>query len=348
MQSETSPHLFSYVFTIIFFIFTQHRLTGLNGLLFTTLYLKLFVLLQLQPCKLKPQGNVFILNIKYKTMEQELQNIRNQQKESWNKFSAGWKKWDDVTMDFLKPMGDEIIHLINPKKQDIILDIAAGTGEPGLTIASIVKEGKVIITDLSEDMLKIAAENAALRGIKNVETRACDVCELPFDDNTFDAISCRFGFMFFPDMLLAAKEMVRVLKPGGRIATSVWNVPEKNFWVTAIMGTINKNMELPAPPPGSPGMFRCAKEGFMADLFLQAGLKNIAVKEVSGKLNCKTTDVYWNMMTEVGAPIVAALSKADEAMKEKIKKEVYSTVNEKYPGDDFKIDSSALVIYGEK
>lgn len=281
-------------------------------------------------------------------MEQQLEEIREQQKAAWNKFSPGWKKWDDLTMDFLKPMGDEIIRLIIPKGADVVLDIAAGTGEPGLTIATMLNGGKVVITDLSEDMLEIARENAMKRGIKNIETRACDVCELPFADNTFDAISCRFGFMFFPDMLLAAKEMVRVLKPGGRIATSVWNVPEKNFWVTAIMGTINRNMELPAPPPGSPGMFRCAKDGFISDLFLQVGLKNISQKEIAGKLNSKTTDVYWNMMTEVGAPIVAALSKADDAMKTKIKGEVYQTVNQKYPDGNVVIDSSALVIYGEK
>jgi SAM-dependent methyltransferase len=149
-------------------------------------------------------------------------------------------------------------------------------------------------------------------------------------------------------MLLAAKEMFRVLKPGGRIATSVWNVPEKNFWVTVTMGTINKNVELPAPPPGSPGMFRCAKDGFISDLFLQAGLKNISQKEVAGKLNSITTDAYWSMMTEVAAPIVAGLSKADEATREKIKREVYQALNLKYPDGNIAIESSALVIYGEK
>ncbi len=281
-------------------------------------------------------------------MEQQLEQIRNQQKESWNKFSGGWKKWDGMVMEFLKPMGDEIIALLNPQNNDIILDVAAGTGEPGLTIASMLKDGKVVITDLAEDMLTIAQENAIKRGINNIETRACDVCELPFADNTFNAISCRFGFMFFPDMLLAAKEMARVLKPGGKIATSVWNVPEKNFWVTAIMGTINRNMELPSPPSGSPGMFRCAKDGFISNIFLQAGLKNIYQTEVPGKLNCKTVDAYWNMQTEVGAPIVAALSKANDEVKEKIKKEVYEIVNQKYPDGNVIIDSSALVICGEK
>lgn len=281
-------------------------------------------------------------------MEKQLEEIREQQKESWNKFSPGWKKWDDLTMDFLKPMGDEIISLLNPNPTDIILDIAGGTGEPGLTIATKVKKGKVIITDLSESMLAIASENAQKRGITNIETLTCDVSELPFEDNSFDAISCRFGFMFFPDMLMAAKEMYRVLKPGGRIATSVWNVPEKNFWVTAIMGTINKNMELPAPPPGSPGMFRCAKSGLMADLFNRAGFQNIKQSEVASILNCKTTEVYWNMMTDVGAPIVAALSKADESLKQKIMDEVFALVNNKFAGGDVKMETSAVVIYAKK
>ena len=281
-------------------------------------------------------------------MEEQLEQIRNQQKESWNKFSAGWKKWDAMVMDFLQPMGNEIIGLLQLQDTDTVLDIAAGTGEPGLTIATKVKSGRVIITDLAEDMLSIARDNAQQRGITNIETIACDVCELPFADNSFDAISCRFGFMFFPDMLLAAKEMVRVLKPGGRLATSVWNIPEKNFWVTAIMGAIKQNMDLPAPLPGAPGMFRCAKDGLIADLFLQAGLKNIIQKEVTGKLNCKTTDAYWGMQTEVGAPIVAALSKASDAVKEKIKKDTYTVIEQKYPDRNIIIDSSALVIYGEK
>jgi ubiquinone/menaquinone biosynthesis C-methylase UbiE len=281
-------------------------------------------------------------------MEQQLEQIREQQKESWNKFSPGWKKWDDLTMDFLKPMGDEIIRMLKPNDDEIILDVAAGTGEPGLTIAEMLKNGKVISTDLAEGMLEVARENAVKRGIKNFETRVCDVCEMPFADNSFDAVSCRFGFMFFPDMLLAAKEMVRVLKPGGRIAASVWNGPEKNFWITATMSPLNKNMQLLPPPPGAPGMFRCANSGFIADLFRQAGLKNIKETEVNGKLNSGTTDVYWSFMTEIAAPVVAALSKADDTLKTKIKNEVFELVNQKYTEGQVKIDSSALVIYGEK
>lgn len=281
-------------------------------------------------------------------MELQLEQIREQQKETWNKFSPGWRKWDDFTMEFLKPMGEEIIRSLNLKDTDTVLDIAAGTGEPGLTIASIVKKGKVVITDLAEGMLEVARDNAAKKGITNYETVACDVCELPFEDETFDAISCRFGFMFFPDMLMAAKEMARVLKPGGVMATSVWGVPEKNFWITATMSTLNKNMQLPAPPPGAPGMFRCGNPGFLADLFKQAGLKNISEKEITGKVNYGDNDTYWNFMNDVVAPVVAAMNKADEAMKLKIKKEVFELVDQKYPDKKAALDYGAVIVCGEK
>ena len=251
-------------------------------------------------------------------------------------------------MDFLGPVGEAIISSIKPSGKDLVLDIAAGTGEPGLTIAGMLSGGKVVITDVAEDMLVIAAENAKQRGISNIETVACDVCELPFADNSFDLISCRFGFMFFPDMQLAANEMLRVLKPGGRMATSVWNIPEKNFWVTAMMDTINKNMELPQPPPGAPGMFRCCKPGLMKSIFETAGFKNIEEEEIPTRLNVGTVDTYWNLMTEVGAPIVAALSKADDALKEKIKSQVFELVGQKYPEGNVAIDANAIVISAEK
>jgi ubiquinone/menaquinone biosynthesis C-methylase UbiE len=281
-------------------------------------------------------------------MEQQLNEIREQQKASWNAFSIGWQKWDCLLMGFAKPMGNEIIRLLNPKETDIVLDVASGTGEPGLSIAKKLSGGKVILSDLSENMIKIAQEKAARSGIKNIETVACDISDLPFPDNSFDAISCRFGFMFFPDMLSAAREMIRVLKPGGRAATAVWNVPGKNFWITASSSAIGRNMQLPPIQPGAPGMFRCSESGLIQDLFKQAGFKNTSETEVNGKLKCGTTEVYWNFITEVAAPVVAALSKADATIQAKIKQEVYQAVNEKYPDGNVRIDSSALVIYGEK
>src|SRR6476659_2656171 len=103
-------------------------------------------------------------------MEDQLKKIREVQKDAWNKSSVGWKKWDSRVMTFLGPMSDEMIHMMNIEDHYNILDVATGTGEPGLTIASLLKNGKVTGTDLSEKMLEVANENAANRGFTNFET----------------------------------------------------------------------------------------------------------------------------------------------------------------------------------
>jgi ubiquinone/menaquinone biosynthesis C-methylase UbiE len=281
-------------------------------------------------------------------MEKQLEEIREQQKAAWNKFSPGWKKWDEFVMNWLKPMGDEIIQTLDLKETDKVLDIASGTGEPAMTIAGIVKKGKVVMTDLAEDMLNVAKEKVKTKGLMNVEIKLADVTELPFENESFDAISCRFGFMFFPDMQVAAKEMLRVLKPGGKFATSVWSTPDKNFWITAIMSVLNKNMDLPAPTPGAPGMFRCGSPGFLAEILRKEGLKNIKEKEILGALKSGNAESYWSFMNDVAAPVVAAMSKADEATKEKVRKEVFEAVNSRLAEKDGAIAYGALVVSGEK
>jgi ubiquinone/menaquinone biosynthesis C-methylase UbiE len=281
-------------------------------------------------------------------MEFQQEQIRQQQKQSWNRFSAGWKNWEKLTMQFLQPIGEAIIRHLQINDSDIVLDVATGTGEPGLTIAAIAKNGKVIGADLSENMLLIADANAAAGGLKNFSTKIADICELPFADNSFNKVSCRMGFMFFPDMQLAANEMYRVLKPGGRFATSVWGPPEQNFWVTCIMGVINKYIELPPPVPGAPGMFRCARPGIMAEVFSQAGFKHIAEQSVTGKADYIDADTYWQIMMDVAAPVVAIMDKADEATKTAIKNDVYDIINANSTDGCALLDFGANIIYGEK
>src|SRR5690348_6414437 len=103
-------------------------------------------------------------------MEQQLEKIRDTQREAWNKSSVGWKKWDTMVMDFLHPMNDAIIQMLNLKPDDVVLDVATGTGEPALSIAALLKNGRVIATDLSEEMLVIANEKASNLDLTNFET----------------------------------------------------------------------------------------------------------------------------------------------------------------------------------
>lgn len=281
-------------------------------------------------------------------MEVQVNNIQQQQKESWDKFSPGWKKWDDLVMDFLNPMGEEIIRSLKLKKKDVVLDVASGTGEPGLTISSVVSDGKVVMTDLSEGMLSVARAKAIKNGVSNCEFYNCNACELPFEDGCFDAVSCRLGFMFVPETHKAAKEIVRVLKPGGRASITVWGAPEKNFWVTCIMDAIQKYIPVTPPPPGAPGMFRCADSGRMISLLEHVGLKDVGHTEITGKVDYGSHDTYWENMNDVGAAVVMALGKADEGTKMMIRQELDELIHQKCCNGNVELDYCAVNFYGER
>lgn len=282
------------------------------------------------------------------TMELQQEQIRDQQKQLWNKVSPGWKKWDGFIMEFLRPIGNAIIDQLKIKEDDIVLDVAAGTGEPGLSIAVIAKKGKVVGTDLSDEMLQIAEANAVAKGLGNYSTTPSDVCELPFDSNTFTKISCRMGFMFFPDMQLAAKEMYRVLKPGGQVAIAVWGAPDKNIWYTAMANVMNKYIETPIPAPDAPGMFRCAAPGVMTDVFAKVGFKHIEEQELTGKVDFIDADTYWQNRTELSETLVAALAGVDEATITAIKNDVYAIINENSINGCALLNWGVNIVYAEK
>ncbi len=143
--------------------------------------------------------------------------------------------------------------------------------------------------------------------------------DLPFKDASFDTVSCRFGLMFFPDIRGAVSELVRVLRPGGRVTAAVWAEPAGNAWATTPMGAISAELEMPPPNPDAPGMFRCASQGSVAAIFREVGLHDIAESDVRGSLDVDSGDEYWTMLTEVTAPVVAVLSTVDSATSERIR-----------------------------
>ncbi|MGO7631915.1 methyltransferase type 11, partial [Rhizobium ruizarguesonis] len=75
-------------------------------------------------------------------------------------------------------------------------------------------------------------------------------------------------------------------------------------WATTVMGTIARRVDMPAPPPGSPGLFRCAAEGMIVETFKEAGLLDVADEEVSAMMVHDTPERYWDFMTEIAAPVI--------------------------------------------
>jgi ubiquinone/menaquinone biosynthesis C-methylase UbiE len=111
-----------------------------------------------------------------------------------------------------------LLELVQPQPHWQTVDVATGAGHTALAFAPHVAH--VVATDLTAQMLAKTAELAARRGLTNVETRPADAEALPFDDASFDLVTCRLAFHHFPNPRQAIAEFARVLKPGGVLGFS--------------------------------------------------------------------------------------------------------------------------------
>lgn len=273
-------------------------------------------------------------------------DIRDGQRAAWAGLSAGWDKWDSVIMEQLGPVGAAMIERLDITHDQQHLDIASGTGEPGLSIARLAPTGRVVLTDLAEEMLDVAERRARSQGLANIETTVCSADDLPFDDATFDSVSVRFGYMFFPDMAIATTEFARVLRPGGRLCSSVWVKPEENPWTTIAMQAIATETEPAQPDPDRPSMFRCAAPGYVSAFYEGAGLRDITEWEVRVELVTKSPEEYWAMISEHVSLAVAALQQVDEPAQERIRANVMAKASEFEKDGKVRVPGMARCIVG--
>ncbi len=230
-------------------------------------------------------------------------------------------------MEQLGPVGAAMIEHLDIAEDQQHLDIAAGTGEPGLSIARLAPKGRVVLTDLVTEMLDVAARRARAQGVANIETKVCSADDLPFDDATFDSVSVRFGYMFFPDMGKATAEFARVLEPGGRLCASVWVKPEENPWTAIAMQAIATETAVAPPDPDGPNMFRCAAPGHVSALYESAGLRDVAEWDVDVELVTRSPAQYWEMISEHVSLAVAALRQVDAPARERIRADAIAKVS---------------------
>ncbi|WP_413438041.1 class I SAM-dependent methyltransferase [Sulfuriferula sp. GW1] len=117
-----------------------------------------------------------------------------------------------------------------------VLEVAAGTGVVTRHLASLLPDDvSIVATDLNQPMLDLASEVGTSRP---VEWRQADAMQLPFADESFDAVVCQFGVMFFPDKAKAFSEARRVLKAGGVLLFSVWDRIEENEFADTVAAAL--------------------------------------------------------------------------------------------------------------
>jgi ubiquinone/menaquinone biosynthesis C-methylase UbiE len=206
----------------------------------------------------------------------------------WQEAAAAWHRWGAVLRDWLGPVTTMMLDLARLGPGDVVLDVAAGAGEPALSAAERVgPSGKVLATDISANILSFARLEARERGLSDAafQTLVMDGENLDLEDDSFTVAFSRLGLIYFPDRVRGLSEMRRVLTPGGRAVVASFTTPERNRFFSMPIGIIRRRAHLAPPTPDQPGPFSLGSDAVMAETFAQAGFHSIETHVVAPVLH---------------------------------------------------------------
>lgn len=247
---------------------------------------------------------------------------KNTTHDQWQAAEA-WYRWSPTLNQWLEKATDKMLEMADIATGQHVLDIAAGAGEQSITAAKKVgPSGYVLATDISSNILEYAKQMAQQAGIDNIHTRVIDGENLTVEDETFDAVISRVGLIYFPDQQKALKEMLRVLKPGGKVAAIVYSTPEKNKFFSVPVSIIRNRAKLPPPLPGQPGPFSLGAEGIIEKAFSQAGFKNVKSELVDSPLRLSSAKECVRFEKESFGALHQMISSLSDSEKESVWEEI--------------------------
>ncbi len=240
------------------------------------------------------------------------QELKEQQRRRWSGNAANWDSQHERLQRETAVVTEWLCREAKIGPGMRVLDIACGSGHPALDAARLVRPGgSVVATDLVEEMVTATQRRAIEAGLDNLETRVMDAEAIDYPDASFDVVTCRFGLMFCPQPLQAAREILRVLRLGGRCALSVWDEPAKSPGQT-VFGEALRRFGRPPPPVDidGPGIYQLAAPGKLEGLLSEAGFSSIRTESLPLDAEYESFDALWDrIMARPGQGIdISALS----------------------------------------
>lgn len=210
-----------------------------------------------------------------------MSNGREQMQARWERAARGWGKRADHVRKHGLPVSMWMIEHANLQPGQRILELAAGPGDTGFLAAELIEPGGTLVSsDASDAMLELARTRADMFGVTNIEFANLQLEWIDLPAASVDAALCRWGVMLCADPPVAVKEVRRVLRPGGRFALAVWDLPERNPWTTIPSRTLIELGYTSPPDPDAPSMFTLAAPGRLEALLEEAGFAEVEVDAV--------------------------------------------------------------------
>ena len=278
--------------------------------------------------------------------------FKEAQRKSWDSVAIGWQKWWKTFEKDAQNLSNHLVELAKINSSSKVLDIATGIGEPAITAATKVGNGNghVLATDISPQMLSIARQRAASLGLQDViEFKEGDAETISLPDSAFDAVLCRWGLMFLPDLGEGLSNIYSSLVNGGYLAAAVWASPDKVPFLSVSMKTVVKETGKPMPPSGTPGPFKLADQSIITDALSKCGFKDITVERINVIFTFSSPEEYTQFNQAIAAPINAMLADQSQERKEEIWKAVTESASSYVDATgNVKLDNESICICAKK
>lgn len=267
----------------------------------------------------------------------------------WASVASAWGEHAEYGDQRGAQMTERMLELAAPASGERVLELACGAGGLGLAAAErIGPHGEIVISDVVAEMTEIAASRARSRGLTNVTTRVLDLERIEEPERSYDVVLCREGLMFALDPARAAGEVHRVLRPGGRLAVSVWGPRERNPWLGLVLDAASAQLGAPVPPPGMPGPFSLQQADQLAPLLSAAGVKDVAIEELAVSTRASSFEEWWERTCALAGPLANVLAALPKRASKELRARAREAARAYETGDGLQFPGVTLIATGRR
>jgi ubiquinone/menaquinone biosynthesis C-methylase UbiE len=230
--------------------------------------------------------------------------FKAQQREQWSNAAEGWRKRWAAFEKGAQSLSDRMMELAQIAPGKRVLDVATGIGEPAMTVARRVQPGgSVVAIDQAPQMLAVARDRMWAAGIHNVEFIEGDAETVALPPDFFDAVVCRWGLVFFPDLVGTLARLRTSLVPGGRLAAAIWGPPEHVPLISLPFVVLTRELGQPPTPPSGPSPFALSEPATLEQAARDAGFMEVRSEPFTVTFEFPSVDDLLGHLGDVSAPL---------------------------------------------